>query len=467
MKKFNFLLLFMIFNQLATSQSCLPDGIKFTSQAQIDNFQSNYPGCTRIEGDVIIGSEAATNITNLNGLNVLTYIGGSLSIGGNPNLLNFSGLDNLIFIGGDLKTYYQGVYALYWNESLQSFAGLESLDTIGGNLSIAYNPKLDDLTALSGIESFNKYLSIFDNDSLINLAGLEFIDSLDFLQITLNSSLINLAGLDSLSFVNNMVSISENNSLASLSGLEKLSFIGDDLSVSSNPVLADLDGLTALSSVGGDLRILSNSSLLSLSGLNNLATVGGEFWIYGNPELISLMGSGNLVSIGSNLRIGENNSLTSLKGLDNITTCNLDYLSILGNDLLSVCEVHCICDYLIHGTGFFTIDKNATGCNSSDEVLEKCLYGTEEISLPGQICKVFPNPGSKAINFSISIEESSDVRIEIINSKGEIVQILLDEKMQEGYYNLRYSIADMQDGIYFYRLISDYETATGKLILIK
>jgi hypothetical protein len=443
MKKLIFIILVLIFNQLATSQSCLPEGIKFTSQAQIDNFQINYPGCTRIEGDVIIGSEAATNITNLNGLNVLTYIGGSLSIGGNPNLLNFSGLDNLIYIGDDLETYYQGIYALYWNESLQSFAGLESLDTIGGNLTIAYNPNLDDLSTLSGIKSFNKYLSIYDNDSLINLAGLEFIDSLDFLQITLNSSLINLSGLDSLSFVNNMVSISENNSLASLSGLEKLSFIGDDLSVRSNPVLADLEGLTALSSVGGGLSILSNSSLFSLSGLNNLAYIGED------------------------LIIENNASLTSLKGLDNIAADNLDFLSILGNGMLSVCEVHCICDYLTHGTGFFTIEENATGCNSSNEVLEKCSSGTEENSPPGQICKVFPNPCSEVINFSINIEESSDVSIVIINNTGVVVQILFDEKMQEGYYCLRYNIADLQDGIYFYRLISDEKTATGKLILIK
>jgi S-formylglutathione hydrolase FrmB len=53
--------------------SCLPQGITFTNQAQIDNFQTNYPGCTEIEGDVTI---AGDDITNLNGLSVLTSIGG-------------------------------------------------------------------------------------------------------------------------------------------------------------------------------------------------------------------------------------------------------------------------------------------------------------------------------------------------------------------------------------------------------
>jgi hypothetical protein len=48
------------------SQGCLPQGISFITQAQVDNFQTNYPGCTEIEGSVIIQGQ---NITNLNGLN--------------------------------------------------------------------------------------------------------------------------------------------------------------------------------------------------------------------------------------------------------------------------------------------------------------------------------------------------------------------------------------------------------------
>ena len=50
---------------------CLPEGITFTTQAQIDSFAVNYPGCTEIDGDVIIGrSNPTTDISNLNGLNV-------------------------------------------------------------------------------------------------------------------------------------------------------------------------------------------------------------------------------------------------------------------------------------------------------------------------------------------------------------------------------------------------------------
>ena len=58
------------------SQGCLSQGITFTTQAQIDNFQTNYPGCTEIEGSVTISG----TITNLDSLGVLTSVGGDLNI---------------------------------------------------------------------------------------------------------------------------------------------------------------------------------------------------------------------------------------------------------------------------------------------------------------------------------------------------------------------------------------------------
>ena len=65
--------------------SCLPDGITFETQAQIDSFQVNYPNCNTIRGDVMISGD---DITNLNGLNVLTSIEGDLYISNNSNLTN-------------------------------------------------------------------------------------------------------------------------------------------------------------------------------------------------------------------------------------------------------------------------------------------------------------------------------------------------------------------------------------------
>ena len=77
MKKFAIVVITLMFIQItASSQSCLPDGINFGTQTEIDNFQVNYLGSTEIEGDVII---SGNDITNLNGLCLrptLTYLRG-------------------------------------------------------------------------------------------------------------------------------------------------------------------------------------------------------------------------------------------------------------------------------------------------------------------------------------------------------------------------------------------------------
>lgn len=57
------------------SQPCLFEGITFSTQEQIDNFQTNYPGCTEIGGGVLI---QGNDITNLDGLDVITSISGYL-----------------------------------------------------------------------------------------------------------------------------------------------------------------------------------------------------------------------------------------------------------------------------------------------------------------------------------------------------------------------------------------------------
>ena len=89
MKRLAFLVYFFLILSFVQAQPCLPDGIIFTTQSQIDSFQIIYPNCTEIEGSVLISGDV---ITNLLGLSVLSSIGGNFQIGelyiGNPNLAN-------------------------------------------------------------------------------------------------------------------------------------------------------------------------------------------------------------------------------------------------------------------------------------------------------------------------------------------------------------------------------------------
>ena len=104
MKKFYILLFSVLFLNSAWTQSCLPEGITFVSQPQIDSFQINYPGCKKIEGDVTINDTTSNGIKNLNGLNVLSSIKGDLFIGYGRGLEDLSGLDSLTTVDGKFSS---------------------------------------------------------------------------------------------------------------------------------------------------------------------------------------------------------------------------------------------------------------------------------------------------------------------------------------------------------------------------
>ncbi len=219
------------FNTL--SQGCLPEGITFSTQQQIDNFQINYPGCTEIEGNVLINGE---NISDLNGLLVIKSIGNDLEIGECFNLSSLHGLDSLNLVGGDLRfwsnltlTNLDGLNALtnigerffvYDSENLKNFIGLEALTSIGKGFEVEENKELESFIGLNSLDSIGLGLTILQNPKLEILYGLESLNHLNGLYIVKNNSLPNLDGLEVLESIGLNLSIYQNTSLQDLSGLE-------------------------------------------------------------------------------------------------------------------------------------------------------------------------------------------------------------------------------------------------------
>jgi len=139
------------------AQSCLPEGITFTTQPQIDSFPILYPNCTEIEGDVII--PYPNSVSSLVGLNAITAIGGKLLISDCEELTTLNGLNNLQSIGGG--------FSLISNNNLLNLYALQNLRTIDGGLTISWNYRIK---SLSGIDSLKAEtiaaLHMIYNDSL-------------------------------------------------------------------------------------------------------------------------------------------------------------------------------------------------------------------------------------------------------------------------------------------------------------
>jgi hypothetical protein len=240
------LLLFVVVaigHSLVLSQGCLPEGITFTTQQQIDNFQADYPGCTEIEGDVMIGSpEGNLNIMNLEGLNGLIKINGFLDINSCLSLGDLSGLDSLTQVAGYVK--------IQNCTELDNFSGLNSLAYIGGAFEITGNNILTNIQALESLTVI---------DSSFNLMG--------------NTGLHTLEGLDNLIYIDGSIKIMSNTYLADISALKNI--IPDSLktyvAVISNTLLSDC----AIQSICDYLEIPDGFGIFNNNapGCNNKAEV--------------------------------------------------------------------------------------------------------------------------------------------------------------------------------------------------
>ncbi len=289
MKIHLFILAFFTFLNfwVTTAQTCLPGEITFSTQTEVDNFPTNYPGCSQILGNVRIIGEG---ITNLNGLSVLTSIGGDLRIQDNQDLTSLTGLNALTFIGGTF--------------------------------------------AISG-----------------------------------NGALVSIIGINSLNIIKEDFYIVNNFALKSITGLNALTSIGRNFPISSNVVLTSITGFNSLTSIGRTCILGSNIALTSITGFNSLTSIGGLLWINSNSFLTSLSGLNKVTSIG-NLEIRDNN-------------------------LLSLCHIRSICDYLSIPSNPAFISGNAIGCNSRAEIKTACV-SCLAVSIATQPSKQQALPGSTA-----------------------------------------------------------------------
>lgn len=319
----------------AQGQSCLPNGISFQYQDEVDHFRTDYPGCKVIEGDVSIGNGFISNLDSLLGL---TAINGSLYFGSTSASLDLHGLDSLQFIGQafwlsnaqftgfnglkSLKTI-GGDIRIYGSPMLTDLTGLESITSVGGDLVFRQNEKLESFAGLSQLTAIGGKIDISQNIALTHLGGLNNIASVQGISVSDNPVLADLHGLESITMLNGDAIIEGNAALTTLAGLNNLTAVSGNVSVNTNNVLADLSGLNALSSAG-ELHILNNAALTDMSGLENLAMITGDFEISQNNAMTTLAGLSGLHTVGGKLSVTNLPALLDINGLSSLTTLGGD-----------------------------------------------------------------------------------------------------------------------------------------------
>lgn len=387
---------------LAHAQGCLPDGLILTTQAQVNSFPNDHPGCTTIEGLLRIGQG---NITDLTPLAQLTAVGGYLHIGPNPQLTNVDGLENITSVGGALS--------ITGNAQLSDLSGLSGITTVGGLMEISANNNLTSLAGLQAITSVGSYLEISDSPGLTDLQGLNGIET-----------------------IGGAILINENPALASMQGLAPTS-VGGSFSLMNNPQLMDLSAASGLTSLGGVLSLIGNTSILSLEELSGITAVDG---------LVRVMGSSGLMS---------------LAGLENIDPNTILNLIIVNNPGLFQCAAENLCAYLGIPENLANITGNATGCSSRAEVEEACtLLSVEEGLQDVAAITVFPNPTNGTVMISAELNRPAEVRV--LDQLGRLLRTARLRINAEGPVLL--DLADLPPGAYVLQLRANDRVVTRLVV---
>ena len=79
-------------------------------------------------------------------------------------------------------------------------------------------------------------------------------------------------------------------------------------------------------------------------------------------------------------------------------------------------------------------------------------------------CKVSPNPFKEQLNVQYNLGKQATISIEMYNTQGAKVAVLLSKQDQQGVHTINYNTAAFTKGIYFLRFTVDGKTHIEKLI---
>jgi hypothetical protein len=89
--------------------------------------------------------------------------------------------------------------------------------------------------------------------------------------------------------------------------------------------------------------------------------------------------------------------------------------------------------------------------------------------VPGEFAleQNYPNPFNPTTDIVYSIPKQSRVKLEVFNILGQRVATLVDETKIAGQYSVSFGASNLSSGVYVYRLSSETQTISKKMVLMK
>jgi hypothetical protein len=79
----------------------------------------------------------------------------------------------------------------------------------------------------------------------------------------------------------------------------------------------------------------------------------------------------------------------------------------------------------------------------------------------------YPNPFNPSTTIKFTLPISSNVKLNVYNALGQLVETLVDKEMESGYHEVNFDASKLTSGVYFYQLQTDNNISVKKMLLMK
>jgi hypothetical protein len=94
--------------------------------------------------------------------------------------------------------------------------------------------------------------------------------------------------------------------------------------------------------------------------------------------------------------------------------------------------------------------------------------GNMEIPTQYGLFQNYPNPFNSTTVINYQLPTQSTVKLVLFNLLGQVVETIVDQKQDAGYYSISVNLQNFSSGIYFYRLVAEGNIInTKKMIFVK
>jgi hypothetical protein len=130
-------------------------------------------------------------------------------------------------------------------------------------------------------------------------------------------------------------------------------------------------------------------------------------------------------------------------------------------------------DGLIPSGGFYDYMKKVANlwADPSLQLKYNTTVGVEEVAIEFPqsftLDQNYPNPFNPSTTIKFALPVAGNVKINVYNTLGQLVEILVDGEMQSGYHEINFDGSGLASGIYLYQLQAGEYNSVKKMILMK